>query len=439
MSTVTSIPDPADYDSNMAAERETYRIHEDNLAAIHRRLERLNASARRLGLLPVTIEVVASEQVEDDRGWFTTWHNVAIEGHIAPLADWTPLAHIDRGENDDDGEAIVTSIDRSVPVNPTWRTLSRCDHCGHNRRRRYLWVLRHADDGERMIGSTCVADYLGIADAQALASWLDGLSSLLDDLDSQGDYAVPASSRRVRTVVYVGWVVRSVDMRGFHTTTAERSTRDDAWGLFSDRKQPPLTDDEFARAETLSAWALEQAEGNPGNDYLQNLAAAVRRDAVAPNTAGLLASLPGAFDRDRQRKAERAARPQTASGFLADVGAKVHEVTATVTGVEEVDGYMYGTTNDRFRLVTTDGHLVSWDTSSTNVPAEGDRIVIERATVKKHLVTRRGHDLTIVTRAKWSPAATDDTPPTAPTPVETPVGDVQDDDDIDLSAWLANA
>jgi len=142
------------------------------------------------------------------------------------------------------------------------------------------------------------------------------------------------------------------------------------------------------------------------SDYAQNLRVLAGQDHIPARHVALWASLVGVYFRRERDKDRRAALPELTGGYLADVGAKIADITGIVTTLTSWESdYGYPPKTVTLLVVHTDcGHLLKWQGT---VPDEvdgqrlecGQRVTIARATVKAH-EQWKGAPQTRIVRAK---------------------------------------
>ncbi|OBY33438.1 hypothetical protein [Mycolicibacter kumamotonensis] len=290
---------------------------------------------------------------------------------------------------------------------------TECDHCGKNRNRTRLYLVRdERDDSIIQLGHSCIELYTGIAPKglwaltfdQELAEFTED-DGLLDgggfssrdlgvDVDrvlafafahSNGGRAYVSAQayndtptvQLVRTSLF-GTKLRTEEERRYFAAKAE-----EAAGYLADTA---LLDAIKASVETTSA----------NSDYGRNLRVILDGETVSGRNLGILVSLVKVYAKAAQIEAEREANP-VAKGYIGEVKERVRNIVLHLTTVREFDGN-YGTTT-LFIGRTADGHVVKWFASGTFPQDTGDTLNLEAATIKAHEVYE-GIDTTVITRGK---------------------------------------
>jgi hypothetical protein len=288
----------------------------------------------------------------------------------------------------------------------------------------WTFIAARHDDGRAMqVGSTCIGDFLGSHDAEALAA-AASMFAAARGLAEEGEEGFGGGgSGDCSLAEFLSIVASCVREQGWVSRTAAReqggnATADRAITYMGDRKlakeagcEPTAEDIDAAAAAEAWAEALTDGEVDAAKgDYLHNLRAVARSGIVGHKSAGIAASTviahQRAIGRERQR-AERAARPM-ADVWLGEVGKRETWAVALdfVTGYESAYGY---TTVLKFR--TAEGATLTWKASRTDLTREDvGKTYALTGTVKKH-DEYKGSKQTIVSRCRCEAVNAENAPP----------------------------
>lgn len=386
--------------------RRGYRIPNENLGALDAKFAKLARRAAKLGVEAPTATHLAVETVET-RGAIYTYTWVAVTGVAPKFAGWTLTAVIELDREEPDTPHVVHVV--TGEADPAWRTLAeQCDHCHVAARgRKQLVVVTHDDGTRKIVGTTCLKDFLGHAAPDAIASWAQVVVDA-DDLTEFEERGPGTGEQRYDPVTFLAWTIRAIHEHGWvarsncrfdQTPTADTALRllQLAAGLARPDRFEELPDDltvaELAEAAEVLAWAAELATDN---DYLANLQAVAVKSSWRVKHLGFAASAVTAWERDRARAVEADARAAAgaASTFVGRPGERI-EVDGTVTFVRFFDGD-WGTR--ALVKIDADGDALTWWCSNAaNAPGIGDTVT-GKATVKAH-ETYQGVKQTVITRA----------------------------------------
>lgn len=284
----------------------------------------------------------------------------------------------------------------------------RCDHCGHRRRRNDTFLVRHESGEIKVVGRTCLADFLGHASPEAIAT----LCELLGSLDTLGADAESDGWGGGRG--FDAWepeevlelAAFSIRSYGWASSREDCATRDDVLSLLVPcidaraeraRKErlAEVTDHDRAHGRAALAWVREQT---PDGDYMHNLATVLGPTAmVTGKTAGIAVSGILAYDRAMERETKRRSREAlpTADTFVAEPKKRI-DCEGTIELLRSWETQWGCTTLVKWR--DADGNVFVWKSSSSPELSTGDTIKV-RGTVKAH-ETYKGELQNVLTRCK---------------------------------------
>lgn len=388
--------------------RTEFRIPEQNLADLKAKLARLAKRAVKLGAEVPTLVVHPAVEERLDNGTVKVTYPVTVTGPAPSFEGWSLAAVIEMDHAEPDAPNVVHVLN-GVETDPTWRTLAeRCDHCGvNNRRRNKLVVVDHTDGTRKVIGTTCLRDFLGHKAPADVARWAEYVADLdVADYEDEG-FCGGYAETRYDAPEYLAWVARSCRESGWRPRSAAgygTPTADDALSLLqlaNGHRRPSrgeevpeaLTADEIALGAAAAKWA---AEVEPTNDYYANLNAVALKTSLRVKDLGLAASAVSAYMKATEREIERAeaAKATAESAFVGTVKERL-EITGQVANVRFFPGD-WGT-KALVKIISDGNLLVWWCSNADKAPAQG-KTVTGKATVKAHEL-RDGVRQTVLTRA----------------------------------------
>ena len=222
----------------------------------------LNKKCKRFGLPPVSVTLgdlrtetykFFDENTNKNREVTVTGRDVTVDNRsLAVKGGWFPVAKM---EDAGDGKHNIVSGDVEDLERLKTLDLKTCDHCGckHNRKKAYI-----ISDGEveKVVGSTCLRDHLGIS-ANAFLSLLDawrdvvGMSNPVLDEDEYfgmcGDRPrfhdiENFISKLVKSLIFTDFKYVSATQAREDWTGGTRSTVDFTSELFNDRRMDYKSD-----------------------------------------------------------------------------------------------------------------------------------------------------------------------------------------------------
>lgn len=375
----------------------TYRVRDYLLADLTAKFARLAKRADKLGVPAPTFTIVATHELPEyvevlagdisggtvPTGRIITFHDVRVTGEAPKFAGWSMLAVIDR-DLDEPNSPNVVHLLPGVELDPTWRDVRDvCDHCVPRdiaRGRKLLVVVQH-DNGERkIVGTTCLHDFLGHTSPHAIAAWVATLSSFADYFGSLGadDDEREHGGRRIeerydpehflaevaRSIRTYGWVSRGkADVFADRIATVDRVRND--IDRFTKREEPYPTDADKTLAQDAIEWATTIDPGS--NDYLFNVQAVVAKSGWRGRDLGIGGSIISAYQREQQYKAEREAQ---AAAQTEPCPEGKTTITGVVVGTKWAEGYM-GDSVLKMTVVDDRGFRV-WGTVPSSILADID-------------------------------------------------------------------
>ena len=158
--------------------KETYKIPEERMHYLKRKLAQINKRAVKLGLVEISMEVgaVSSEKYKDEFGYdkHRSFYTVTVTGQTPMVDGWSFRATLNYEKDPETGETfvLVKSIpDTGVEVPKHYRHSNKdlCDHCHTSRNRKNTYLIEK--DGEWMqVGKACLKDFFPTNDPHELAS-----------------------------------------------------------------------------------------------------------------------------------------------------------------------------------------------------------------------------------------------------------------------------
>lgn len=163
----------------------TYKILEQNLEALTKRLTNLNKKLIAIGVPQVSFTTTGHEDTPDDENPAKLIRRILIdvEGTAPEYNGWTFLATIDHTP---EGNVIRTVPGFDVPVNYR-EGAPCCDHCKMNRMRRDTYIVRHEDGRTMQVGSSCLQDFLAYENPTKLTKATQIILSAFDIVEAAQD------------------------------------------------------------------------------------------------------------------------------------------------------------------------------------------------------------------------------------------------------------
>jgi hypothetical protein len=305
-------------------------------AALAERVAKLNRKADKLNM-PRVSAIASGESVTIHRQWveldldgdtvnresYTRYVLFTFSGSSPSIDGWRMIAVIDHQDKVNILRA-VPGYDEILPHR--YRDIgATCDHCNTDRKRNETYVILH-DDGRHMaIGRNCLADFMPSQDMQAIALWFAGTidpatiaGDCIEEFGGMRDLGTRTLSKVLNLALFVsekfGYVssTKARDSFGALMSTADVCRRLMIGNKLTGGEKRLLADaDETQAAREPQVTAIIEhfaANPNPASEYEYTLYALTQNDMVDAKSYGYAVSMPSAYDRALQRKAEQAAR-----------------------------------------------------------------------------------------------------------------------------------
>lgn len=284
--------------------------------ALVEKVRRLNKRARRLGLPETTIEFVGhrTERWQMGPDWFipvsltvlkmtgpemvgrTGWSIVAVLTHGGGLTMVCP-----KTEDEDLGDTDWTKAE-------PW-----CEHCQSRRDRGTTFLVRHADEGLKQVGTTCLQEYTGVDPRWVAVSW-----RMFDFEDEDMGRCWGKGRAQLDTVAFVTCCASDIRQRGFVSKKNSRfpknpSTAFEAEALYphlwsdTDTSRKVVADEIKEEDAKLAQAALDWAANlKPSNDFLGSIHRIANEETFDSKFSGFAAAMIPAYRRHLEWEAERA-------------------------------------------------------------------------------------------------------------------------------------
>lgn len=392
------------------------------VAQANRRLERAGIAARFKFFYEEFSRRTAIQGVFTEPAIYETWVRATlITAFNLSLGDYTFIASLVAEEA---GVTVHTAPGHELGgYEPAGD--DHCDHCGVDRRRTRLYIVRNDTTGELLqLGHTCIELYTGFSPKGLWAlQFTDELKEFGEDDGVGGGWSNADRSADVNEVIalafaysnegrnYVSakveWLVGTgAKVRG-HIFAGEPKRknygRDEALYQkdLAEYNQAVQDSARFLADEALIADIRASVDATAANsDYGRNLRVILAGERVSAKNIGFAASIVSVYAREKELavKREQEAKAPKVSGFLAPVGTRIKTgITLELSVVREREGdYGFSTW-----IVgkTPEGHTVCWNASGRFGWEVGTVLQLEAATVKAH-ENYKGTDQTIITRGK---------------------------------------
>jgi len=344
--------------------------------ALRERERVLAKRCARLGVPAPVVEItrrfVAKRTDELGREYVVPTIAYVVHGERPALAGgWQVVASV---EHFPTGNIVsVAPYARAYAPTDLLHAPATCDHCGHNRARKWTIVIRSADGTQHRVGKSCLRDFTG-HDLPAVWEVFDA------DLGEWSDDDVASGGSIYSLTEIVALSYASIDSHGWAGSTDEHGNRvegvttrkrvESALRPIDADDRITTTAEHYARAVRAIEWVSATTDES---GYLANLRAVVLAGVTDSKRMGLLVSLARAYDKHlehAERKAERERERANEVRVPCPIGRVTVIGKVVSTDAKDTD---YGT---RYVMTVRDdrGFTVWGSQPSSLYPEVGDRI-----------------------------------------------------------------
>ena len=346
----------------------TYNIPLENMPEFAAKIDKLSKRAEKLGVQGPSISIVKENMRKHDGSYISVVEVEIDLGEEIIVEGWTFLAKIEHTDNGN----IIKSFSE---VAPKWRDADAdCDHCNLNRRRNVTYILA-GPYAQIQVGSTCLKDFTGHADAEAVADYFSQIQEFAGSEVEEYDPDKTYNSRYVKVSTYLAYAAMSVRQSGYVSRKRAElgqvvATADDAIFLLTGKENPTDADNEVAKAVIAYVKDLEAT-----NDFEYNAKVIVGAEYAHYNNVGYAAGALSAYLRNEEDK-----RKGEGKEYIGEIK-KREEFVLTLVSERKFDGY-YGMTY-LYTFNDPNGNVVVWFASKDN-ELDVDTTYVVKGTVKKH-------------------------------------------------------
>lgn len=338
---------------------------------------------------------------------FAPYSWVTVRYSRPVLNGWQLIAVYDWEWTENGCTCYVSTVPEMITP-PEYRDIEggRCDHCNTNRRRKKSMLITKDFNEFKVVGTSCIKDFLGHVSANSLMQMYDfeySLSAIWDyDEFGSGDFVAMQSVSLIMTLSSMFVRLFGYVKAGYQDDDHRQSTGSAIASYLNPRTREEHqfqrdnipTDLDRERASAVMAWVLEQSTAG---DYMCNLHKAVTAGAITWKRVALVASAIPVYQRAVEQEANKPDVSDRSNEWLGQPKERLRGIIASIQRVRYREGD-FGTSTI-ITLLTGSGDTITWFASSY-IEAEQHDLWRLDGTVKKH-EEYRGTRQTVITRVAW--------------------------------------
>jgi len=390
----------------------TYQISEFRVDNFESKMKRFSNRATKLGIdFGYNLESESFETVKVDNEYFTyKAYNYTVWGESPEINGYTFLAKIEPIESTNLIHSHNTEYNFSA-----YRTAElTCQHCNVNRYRIFYYLIKSESGNVKMVGRNCLANYMGLPDAEQIATFYESFIIESNEFESEDDY-MGGNGQHSKWINLIDFLTiakivisesgyasqKSVEER-INSISTKNVVQNEFYNTNSDRIR--LTESDKKETKTIIESVkshlrekLESSEYNLLTNYEHTILSLIESEYMTIQHAGYIVSIIPFYNRINEIKFENSERAE--SNWIGSEGQKVENIEATLSYQNEIES-QYGITY-LYKFVDNIGNVLTWFSSRNMFIENGDNLTILKATVKKHDIYNNVKQ-TIITRAKLS-------------------------------------
>jgi len=404
-----------------------YNIPDINFSSFESKIAKINKKAKKLNCTEITYTVKRSYIVKANPlrlfgSYDTTWFVVDVTGETPMLNGWKFNGILEPLEMPDSTPRNMIKAVPGETIPTEFRDrVGECDHCKHNRKRNKTYVVENIKTNEiKMVGSSCLKDFLGHRDPHQIAKMAEllfdfnmGCTDLEDEFFS-GCVQPPETfgiehflSWTVSVINKYGWMNRKNARENCCQSTADivdsflippSGLRGSELTKFNnDLKELTPSDNQKTEAAEAVEWAKNLTETEvKNNDYLYNINTLANFGVVNSKSAGLAAAIIISYRFDKKKKEDNANREIIDSNHVGNIGERIEMIVTPKSIFERSSDY--GVTGIHSIQDDSGNHLTWFASGGTSWLDKGTTYKV-KATVKDHKEFN-GVKQTVINRVK---------------------------------------
>lgn len=364
-----------------------FEVLTENMVKLEEKVNELNRKSEKLGTDPITFKLIR-EFTRKVSGRHIFYSEIEVEGCVPKVGNYSLIAAI---EILDDGQALIKTVPGETCPEKYRTTTTYCDHCGINRYRKDVFVIKDGDN-YLQVGRTCLKDFCGPDMEQIIRRF----EVLYETMMAAGESEFCGRQEKVvspeQYLKHVALCVRKV---GYVKTDGNFPTKQLALESLFFHALDPKVKRELEKAGVVDVEPQDEAKAakvmewlknlEPGSsDYLYNLKALAVQKYVDDKKLGYLASAVTAYNRamEIEEKKKEAAKAGAKSEYVGTEKKRQSFENVTCKMARTIETY-YGPST-MFRFVDPNGNILIWFASGyVETFTEGETYNIV-GTVKKH-------------------------------------------------------
>ena len=388
-------------------DRTIFHIPSENMSFVENKLSKLNKRAAKLGLEPVSLEVLetyfmikgefSSIKIEDSSCEPTIarkYLKIKVVGQAPKINGWSFVAKIEHTEF---GNIISANprYEEDIPVKYQ-KASNNCEHCNHKRFRKHIFILVNEVGDFIQVGRSCLKDFLGHRSPEAIAAFAEQVFELdfSDQEVSSGNSweqyfdlktVLEWSASIIRKMGFSGansYQTRTSEHVSYITTTERSKLSGDSAAEYDRFKRDHLpTDKDKDLAQKTFDWILSFEDQDKTN-YINNLLVLFKAGCIRRKDYGIAVSSVWVYMKEVEKaqidKKETKEKANNHVGTIKERKEYDLKLVSSRAFQGDFDSYFVHSFEDR------EGNLFVWFTGKDAPVDETEEFHSFKATIKRH-------------------------------------------------------
>jgi len=331
-----------------------------------------------------------------------------LAGTPPKINGWTFFGKValEKTESGNHRNILFEIPDRTIPEK--YRSSGNdCEHCGHNRQRKHVFILGHDDGRFMQVGRSCLKDFIGHGSPEVIADMMDSAMKYIVDWEFS-EFEKGNESYDLGLEHYMTCVCAAVREGGRFITKKECRescsgcgyTADDALGIVVNPVDKELgiyrtTESDNSKAKEILEWFSGY---DSDSNFIYNLKTIVNRGYVQEHELSMFAALYSVWERSGKQTSTFKKGPVVVNEFCGQIGNKIEKTGKFLKSIQYESQFGIGFI---YKFMDADGYIFVWFTSCMLQEMEyGDNVSFSgKIKDHKHYGTEKQ---TVLTRCKVS-------------------------------------
>ena len=384
-----------------------------NLTALQSKIEQINRRCSSVTAIPISLTSVPARPLYEwysgsgdsiERGWSIDPYVIGKTGAVVPcievtiegqIPQWNGWQFVGVASPMGDKNLLLTMRD-DLDLTKCENRIGECDHCQTKRYRKNTFII-HKEGDIKMVGSSCIGEYVGLDDPMSTIDGLTGIMNLRQELESEESFHAHQAPIEYDILFILnitaavirkdGWMSKT--KAGIYdiptsTTVSEFLFARTGSAATEMRERYEQTPKDKQRAQRTLSWLKNLKAPSEESNYLYNLSVIGKAGFVSPKGFGLLCSAIASYEREEMEKTEKAAKEYNVEE-LGEVGTRLDLELTCLKRFEKASAYSAWSSMTFVHIFSdTENRRILWFCSNEKNCFEIGETAKAKASIKKY-------------------------------------------------------